>query len=211
MSTAHRRRRTAAALGGLAATLASAVALAAPLAPATDDIRDIRGPIAIAPWWRWPLVIGVAALAALAVVLVVRAVRARRARDLSPVERARRALDEARAHARAGRVHAWADIVAETVRGALSARLGLDLLPQTLRELADGAWTKPPLDAELESDRILALLEACDLARFARASLDADALERATAGARDVVERLYAPPERPSAGAALPQRPTVTT
>ena len=83
-------------------------------------------------------------LAALAVVLVVRWWRARSLRALSPLERARQALAAAEAHARAGRSREWAEIVAETLRGALAARLGTDVLPQTTAELSQAPWAQPP-------------------------------------------------------------------
>lgn len=181
--------------------------LAAPAV--SEDIRDIRGLVAIPPWWHWPLAIALAALAALAVVLVVRWWRARSARALSPLERALHALAAAEAHARSGRSHEWADIVAETVRGALAARLGTAVLPQTTAELSKAPWAQPPLAEELAAPRILELLETCDLARFAKARLDTAALVASTATAGELVGRLFAPPARhPQKAAAQPQ--TVT-
>ncbi len=180
------------------------------VAPTADDIRDIRGPIPIPPWWHWPLAIVVAALAALAVVLVVRWWRARSARALSPLERALQAMAAAEAHARGGRAHEWADIVAETLRGALAARLGAVVLPQTTAELSQAAWAQPPLADELAAPRILELLETCDLARFAKARLDTTALLASTATACELVGRLFAPPPRhPARTAVQPQTVTL--
>jgi len=185
-------------------------------APVTaDDIRDIRGLIPIPPWWHWPLAIALAALAALAVVLLIRWWRARSLRALSPLERALQALAAAEAHARAGRSHEWADIVAETVRGALAARLGTEVLPQTTAELSQASWTQPPLADELAAARVLELLETCDLARFAKARLDSPELVASTATACELVGRLFAPPARhaakpPANAAAQPQPQTVT-
>jgi hypothetical protein len=209
---ARARRITSAIVTFVAIDLASAVAFAAPAAisAASDDIRDIRGPIAIPPWWRWPLVVALAAAAALAVVLLVRWWRARAARALSPLERARLALEVAEAHARAGRAHEWADIVAETTRGALAARLGAAILPQTTSELAKGEWTRPPMADEVDAPRVLDLLETCDLARFARAPLDIAPLLAATAVARESTEQLFAPPPRKRSGASSSAPHTVT-
>lgn len=178
-----------------------------------DDIRDIRGLVPIPPWWHWPLAIALAVLAALAVVLVVRWWRARSARVLSPLARALRALAAAEVHAREGRSHEWADIVAETVRGALAARLGTGVLPQTTAELSKAPWAQPPIADELPVARVLELLETCDLARFAKARLDTSALLASTSLACELVGRLFAPParraaSRPATPAALPQ--TVT-
>jgi hypothetical protein len=194
------RRLAPAAVTFVAAAAFSCLAMAAPAA--SGDIRDIRGPIAIPPWWRWPLAVAVAGIATLAVVLLVRWWRARAARALSPIERARQALTVAEAHAREGRSREWAEIVAETTRGALAARLGTDVLPQTTAELSQAPWTKPPASDELQADSLLALLETCDLARFAKARLDVSALLAETALARDLTERLFAPPARPRVNAA---------
>ncbi len=193
--------------GFVAVSLTASLANALPVAP--DDIRDIRGPIPIPLWWRWPLAIALAAVAAFALVLLVRGWRARRSRALSPIERSRRALAAAETYAREGRSHEWADLVAETLRGALAARLGIDVLPQTTGELSKAPWAKPPLSVELDAARVLELLETCDLARFAKARLDASALLSLTAIAGEVVERLFAPPARPTTIPA-PFAPMVT-
>lgn len=172
------------------------------------DIRDIRGPIAIPPWWHWPLALAFAVLAATIIMLIVRWWRSRAPRALSPLERARQALTVAEALAREGRSREWAELVAETTRGALAARLGTEVLPQTTAELAQAPWTKPPASDDLDVTRLLALLETCDLARFAKARLDADALVALTAQARELAERLFTPPTRP-AGNATPLAETV--
>ena len=181
-------------------------ALAAPVT--IEDIRDIRGLIPIPPWWHWPLAVALAALAVLAVVLLVRWWRSRSARALTPLERALQALAAAEQQAREDHSHAWADIVAETIRGALATRLGTDVLPQTTAELSKASWTQPPLAEELSAPRVLDLLETCDLARFAKASLDTNALLASTETARELVGRLFAPPVQHPAKAALPQAVT---
>ena len=194
------RRRASAVVAFVAAAAPPCLALAAPASP--EDIRDIRGPIAIPQWWRWPLAIALAVVVATGIVLFVRWWRDRSPRALSPLERARQALTTAEAHARDGRSREWAEIVAETTRGALAARLGTDVLPQTTAELSQAPWTKPPTSDEIEAPRLLALLGTCDLARFAKARLDTDALLAETAVARQLTERLFAPPERPVVNAA---------
>jgi hypothetical protein len=62
--------------------------------------------------------------------------------------------------------------------------------------MATADWTKPPMDLVLDTTHILEILETCDVARFAKASFDPNALIASTAVARDVTERLYAPPPR---------------
>jgi hypothetical protein len=146
----------------------------------------------------------------LAVILLVRWWRIRASRALSPLERARQALALAETHAREGRSHAWADIVAETVRNALGVRIGAEVLPLTTAELALESWAGPPLKDELDAGSVLDLLETCDLARFAKASLEPAALLAFTGRAREVVERLFAPAPR-AATKATPQAEMVTT
>ncbi len=167
----------------------ASTASAAPTAP--EDIRDIRGPIVIPVWWHWPLLIAALLLSAMAAASAIRWWR-RRHVELSPIERARQALARASAEAEAGRSHEWAEIVATTLRGALAARLGSAILPQTTSELSAAEWTRPPLALELDAPGVLALLEACDVARFARGSLDVAALVAFTAAARTATERLFA-------------------
>ena len=195
-----------AALVTLAGT--SAMALAAPTAD--GDIRDIRGPVPIPPWWRWPLAALAGAVAIAILVVLFRRWREHARRPLSPLERARKALEAAEALARAGDFRACAEILAETLRAALAVRLGAGVLPQTTAELRHGPWTKPPLSLEIEADTILALLETCDLARFARAKLDSNALVEATAMARALTERLHAPPPPPRPAKAPSLAQTVT-
>jgi hypothetical protein len=183
-------RNVASLLAFAAVTGATIGAFAAP-APA-DDIRDIRGPIAIPLWWVLPLAVALAALVTAGLVFLVRFWRARRARALTALERALAALAVAEAHAREGRAQEWANIVADTTRGALAVRIGVEVLPQTTAELARSCAN------DADAARVVALLETCDLARFAKANLDASALLASTSVARDVTERLFAPPQPPT-------------
>lgn len=156
-----------------------------------EDIRDIRPLLLIPPGWHW-LAIALAAGVLLATVIVaVRLWRRRSKRPLTPEEQARRALAKAESLAREGRAREWADLVAPTLRTALSARLGKDACPQTTRELS--SWIQPPQDAAVDAPLLLELLLTCDLTRFAMARLDAKSLLASTEAARDWVSRLFAP------------------
>lgn len=177
-------------------------------AAAAEDIRDIRPPLAFAEWWRWPLAIALAALAAFAVIMLVRYWKNRRARALTPLQRALEALRLAEEHARAGRSREWAHIVALAVRDALAVRLGGGVLPRTTSELARAELCSVPLP---EAPNILELLETCDLTRFARASLEIDALLAQTAAARELVQLLHAPPSPPLAPAQPVPQPVPVT
>jgi hypothetical protein len=189
-------RSLAAWTAGLGAMAWAATAGAAP--PAPEDIRDIRPLILIPLWWYW-LAIGIgAALALTAVAVGYRLWRRRSARPPTPEEQARRALAKAESLAREGRAGEWADVVAQTLRTALSARLGQDARPQTTRELASVAWLQPPLDVVVDAPRLVELLSSCDLTRFAMARLDAESLLASTEAAREWVAHLFAPEPSPS-------------
>ena len=208
----NRRTLARAAVSGWATLVTLAgTSVAALAAPGTDgDIRDIRGPVPIPPWWRWPLAALAAAVAIAIAVALVRRWREHARRPLSPLERARKALGAAETLARAGNSRGCAEVLAETLRASLAVRLGASVLPQTTAELRGEPWTKPPIALEIEAETLLALLETCDLARFARAKLGSDALLDATATARELTERLHAPPppKRPAKASSLAQ--TVT-
>jgi len=180
---------------GIAATVWAATGGAAPTPP--EDIRDIRPLILIPLWWYWLAVGLVAAVVLAAVVVAYRLWRRRSARPLTPEQRARVALAKAESLAREGRCREWADVVAETLRTALSARLGHDARPQTTSELASVAWIQPPLDVAVDVPRLLELLSSCDLTRFAMGRLDANSLVASTDAAREWVTRLFAPEPSP--------------
>ena len=193
------------------AMLASAAPVAA---AAAEDIRDIHGPLAIASWWRWPLVAVVTLLAVTALAFAVRAWRARKLGTLSPLDRARQALVKAEQHAREGRSRQWADLVAETTRGVLAAKLGAQVLPQTTPELIlafhDPAAGATTLAADDVSE-LVELLGTCDLARFAKAHLDAGALLVSTDTARALIERLHAPAVKSASPHLSPSAAQVTS
>ena len=71
---------------------------------ATEDIRDIRGPVPIPPWWRWLALGGGAVALAGAGVAAVVVVRRRRAKPLEPHERALLRLEQAQPLAVAGQM-----------------------------------------------------------------------------------------------------------
>jgi hypothetical protein len=161
--------------------------------PPPQDIRDIRPLILIPAWWH-TLALAIAAVLVLATgALLYRWWRRRSARPLTPEEHARRALAKAEALAREGRSREWADVVAGTLRTALSARLGHDACPQTTVELAAAPWIRAPHDVAVDAPRLFELLLTCDLTRFAMARLDAPTLLASTDAARDWVTRLFAP------------------
>lgn len=199
----------------VSALAVSAVSVVANAAPETaDDIRDIRPLILIPPWWYW-LAAAIGAAVVLALVGAgVRYWRRRSRRPLTPEESAREALGRAEALARAGQCREWAELVAQTLRSALAARLGSDTCPQTTSELAATDWAQTPQGATVDGLGLVALLETCDLTRFALGRLDISALLASTASAEEWVTRLFAaPPTAAStpAPATAPEHPPIST
>lgn len=179
------------------ATLAAAVAPALALAatPPADDIRDIRPLISIPPWWYWLAAGAAGALIVALLFLGIRYWRRRRERSLTAEQRALQALERADALAHAGQCHEWADLLAQTLRTALAARLGRASCPETTRELAEVDWSKLPLGITVDGPRLVELLSTCDLTRFALGRLEPSALLAETSAARQWVTRLFATPE----------------
>lgn len=199
MKTSKRRTFWGSCAAMLAATAWVATAAASPPTGVTsDDIRDIRPLILIPPWWHWMVLAIAIALALAAAGAAFRLWRRRSAQALTPEQKARRALDRAETLAREGRSREWAAVVAETLRTSLSARLGQDACPQTTSELAAVPWLAPPYDAIVDTPRLLDLLSACDLTRFAMARLEVDSLIASTETARDWITHLFAPPDKAS-------------
>ena len=97
---------------------------------------------------HWIEIAVLAGLVVAALTFGLRRWRRQSARPLTPEEQARRALASAESLAREGRTREWAEVVARTLRTALSARLGLDAGPQTTSELASEGWVPQPHQAE---------------------------------------------------------------
>lgn len=174
-----------------------------PLDLGDEDIRDIRGPITIAPpWWavHGPWIAGaLAALAATA--LMVRTLRRRRVPDARAIALAE--LERAREGIREGAHDRFSDAVSDAVRRYIEARFELEAPTRTtdelLRDLA--ADDASPLRAHRE--RLSELLAFCDLARFGGFSLARGEMESMHAIALHFVEVTWAAREAPRDPAAL--------
>jgi hypothetical protein len=166
-------------------------------APArADDIRDIRPLISIPPWWYF-LAAALAATLILALIFAgIRYYRRRVRRPLTPEQIALLALDRAEAIARDGKCREWADLVAETLRGALAARLEREAFAETTSELASLDWSQVPRADVIDIPMLIELLSICDLTRFALGKLEPSALLAKTGAARAWISRLFAEPKR---------------
>jgi len=172
--------------------LGALVGLGAPsraAVPATDDIRDIHGPVVLKSarptWWAvgaGTVVVGAAA----AVELWSRRGR----RRLPPEVRALRALAQQRALA-AGHPRDFAIAVSETVRGYLEEKFSIHAPRRTTDELLADLVRDRSGPVAAQQFELTEFLRQCDLAKFAGAALpparraamldSAEALVRATA------------------------------
>jgi hypothetical protein len=134
------------------------------------DIRDIKGPLSPSPW-PW-----LAALAALLAAGAFAASRLRRGQasppaagepddQRTPEEKALGELDALLGLDLAAKE--FYDRLSDILRGYLSLRLGIDALQMTTHDLLR-ALREAPLDATDARARVKALLDRCDLAKFAR-------------------------------------------
>jgi hypothetical protein len=155
----------------------------------TDDIRDIRGVVAVPTPWQWFLYPVVAlALVAIAMALVRRWRRPKPVAPLLPHEVAMARLLAAEALIPEGKPREFGIAVSEAVRNYIEDRFSLRAAHRTTEEfigqhLADEASPLLP-----HRDPLRAFLQSCDLAKFARWSLDEPAMRDLSGSARAFVE-----------------------
>jgi hypothetical protein len=166
--------------------------MTAMLAPAADDIRDIRGPIAAAAshaWWPYVVVVvGVAVLA-----VAVRALQRRRRRALPADRVALEQLEHARQEIEANNANAFSTRVSATVREYVEQAFAVHAPTRTtfelLHELMDDGSPLGAHRGELGS-----FLEYCDLAKYARSPLSREQMTGMLASARAFVQATAAEP-----------------
>lgn len=164
----------------------------------SDDIRDIRGPIDIAPAWLWPAAIAAAlVLAGLAAWTWVRWRRrpARVAAAPSAEDVALGRLDRARSLMEPGRAREFGAAVSDAVRLYVEDRFGLRAPRRTTEEfIGDLVRERAPALAD-QREALADFLAHCDLAKFARLPLGNDEMEALLASARRFVESGRRAPE----------------
>ena len=159
-----------------ATSIASAVP-AATTAAATEDIRDIRGPIHIESPWSWlPWIVGGAALTALGFA----AWRWNRQRALAVkllYEIALEKLEKTRELMQPESAREFSIAVSEIVRGYVQERFHVWAARRTTEEFLHDLLE--PSDGLLTGHRVLLaeFLHHCDLAKFARWILSNDEME----------------------------------
>lgn len=155
----------------------------------TEDIRDIRGPIAeAAPWWAgleaWGLAaLGVAALA-VGLTLIVRALR----RPKNARQAALARIARAERHASARDARAFAHEVSEAVRAYVEARFGVHAPQRTTEELLEELAAAESSPLSRYRPLLAAFLARCDLAKFGGARLELTDMKALSDSAREFVE-----------------------
>jgi uncharacterized protein DUF4381 len=159
-------------------------------AKAEDDIRDIRGPKALATW-PW-VVTALVVVALLATIYGAHAIRRRRqrgarGRDLTLSERTLERLNDARPLMRPATAREFGIAVSEVVRTYIEKRFGVVATQRTTEEFLQ-ALLKSSNEALARHRPLLAeFLQQCDFIKFAGASLAMQDLEALFASARGFV------------------------
>lgn len=188
--------RVRAACGFLAMLLGTAIRAA----PAAPDIRDIRGPRYVLPYWVLPALILVLVLIAAAIYGIWRRRRNRRAPPLLPHEFALRRLEEIRSLMQASSVREFSTAVSDIIRSYIERQFDVTATRRTteefLRDLLVGSNETLARHQGLLGD----FLHQCDFVKFAALSLTLNNMESLLQSARAFVMATAKPTEAPAAG-----------
>lgn len=158
------------------ATLLALAAVGTKSGGSAPDIRDIRGPIPIPAIWPTALLVA----AALALVVVLGAVayaairRTRRARVKTPAQIALERLGIARGTANEARAAELGETISGTVREYIEARFDLRAPKLTTEEFLHDLLSTEQSPVAQHRDELAEFLVACDLAKFARFTIDVE-------------------------------------
>jgi hypothetical protein len=157
------------------------------------DIHDIRPPYLFGPDWRLPALIGAAVLLLLALAYWGwRRYRSRR-RQLTLQERTLQRLEAARSLMAAGDARAFSAEVSAAVRAYIEERFKVLATPLTTPEFLRDCLAQVGSVLQDHEHALGEFLRFCDLAKFARWSLNGPEMEGMLASARHFVESTAAP------------------
>jgi hypothetical protein len=157
------------------------------------DIHDIRAPYVIPQDLRMLIVVGVGVL--LLLVLLWwgwRKLRARRP-QLTLLQRTLQQLEATRVLMDAGDARAFAAAVSDVVRGYVELRFNVRATQRTTAEFLRDCLSQVGSALQAHERALGDFLKFCDLAKFARWSLDAQEMQGMLASARHFVETTAAP------------------
>jgi hypothetical protein len=165
------------------------------------DIRDIRAPYLIPQDLRGLILVAAGLLLLLALLWWSwRKVRARRP-QLTLLQRTLQQLEAARALMEAGDARAFAAAVSGVVRGYVELRFNVRATQRTTTEFLRDCLSQVGSALQAHERALGDFLKFCDLAKFARWSLDTQEMQGMLASARHFVETTAAP---------VPTQPVIT-
>jgi hypothetical protein len=163
------------------------------------DIRDIRPPYLIPLDWR--VVALIASVALLALLLLWWAWRWYRGRQppLTLLQRTLRRLEATRALMQVGDAQAFSVAVSDAVRAYVEERFNVLATHLTTTEFLRDCLAQVGSSLQAHEQSLGDFLRYCDLAKFARWSLDGAQMQAMLASARHFVESTAAPTPAPAA------------
>lgn len=181
---------------GVAAS-ASAAAVTNALS-AAEDIRDIHGVVSVpTPWQSFVYPAVALALAAVAIALVRRWRRPKPVPPPLPHEVAIARLDAAERLIPEHKPREFGIAVSDAVREYIEARFSLRAAHRTTEEFIGAHLADEGSPLVPHRDPLRAFLQSCDLAKFARWSLDEPAMRDLSGSARSFVEATRPQPIHP--------------
>jgi hypothetical protein len=152
------------------------------------DIRDIRPPYLIPADWRVPVLAGTAVVLLLALLWWGwRTLRARRP-PLTLLQRTLQQLEATRSLMAAGDARAFAAAVSDVVRAYVEARFNVLATPRTTAEFLHDCLGQVGSALQSHEQALGEFLKFCDLAKFARWSLNGPEMQGMLASAQHFVE-----------------------
>jgi hypothetical protein len=157
------------------------------------DIRDIRAPYLIPADWRVPVLAGAAVVVLLALLWWGwRRLRARQP-PLTLLQRTLQQLEATRTLMAAGDARAFAMAVSDVVRAYVEARFNVLATQRTTAEFLRDCLAQMGSALQAHEQALGDFLNYCDLAKFARWSLNGQEMQGMLASAQHFVESTAAP------------------
>jgi hypothetical protein len=175
------------------------LATAAAAAPgAAEDIRGIRGPIAIDAPELWILYVGLGVLVVAAAYGLLLLWRSRRARSQTPYERATAQLKAAESEIDPARPDVFAERVSNAVREYLEARFSLPATHRTSEEFLSELLVRDDVVPQLAAQHgaLSTFLDSCDFAKFAGRALHGEAVLALRAAAHRLIDAAESTPSQ---------------
>jgi hypothetical protein len=168
------------------------------MSAAAPDIRDIRAPYLIPADWRVPALVAAAVVVLLALLWWGwRTVKSRQP-PLTLLQRTLQQLEATRALMAAGDARAFAAAVSDVVRAYVEVRFNVRATQRTTAEFLRDCLGQVGSALQAHEQALGEFLRFCDLAKFARWSLDGPEMQGMLASARHFVETTAAPVPTPA-------------